>query len=442
MKQDTHTLLDQVDTLRVQWSDFALEPDARLLRWLVTQDEVAAVSALIELEDDEDGGELPDMFIVHDGPFENPYSYGYAILRTLRERFEASRKDIEEAGLCAGWEPPEAGLDDTDVMILCRGAESFQTKYQELVRTVTFFLRPKEVYDVERFQHWLLDFAKEAPATVRAIVIDDAAAPVARALEGDPVHVHSVPANLAGSDGDAPPAIDDSTPGGKLALAMESLASAAEQQDTILAVSSAEQALAICEENSWPHLKVPALFSLGSIYLAQQKPIEALPFFRDAEVSAGDAQKAEIAGDPAPRLMVTARMGTASVLYAAGAFEKASEHYQGTVPFADKTGDLSAELECWRMAAHCESQRGADPAAWRFGREALAVAERMEEKDREHSTLTYAGEALFELTKMRAFARERTELESKMIALTGRRDWKPSESGGVSPPMTQAEVPA
>ena len=80
----------RIDYLAGLWNEFAKDPEPRLLRWLVDDDGVRMVELLIEMQNEE-VGDIPDLFIRFDVPFTDSQSYPLELFKSLIEQYEESR---------------------------------------------------------------------------------------------------------------------------------------------------------------------------------------------------------------------------------------------------------------------------------------------------------------------------------------------------------------
>ena len=61
MIQPQNAIEQRLDILHDQWNEFAVISEARVLRWLVTDDEWRTVEAFLAVESDDQGGDTPDV---------------------------------------------------------------------------------------------------------------------------------------------------------------------------------------------------------------------------------------------------------------------------------------------------------------------------------------------------------------------------------------------
>ena len=69
MSPPTNPIVQRLEQLTGQWSDFAGQPEARVLCWLLEPDEVAMVNAFVAVEDDDSAGQTEDLFVPLAAPF-------------------------------------------------------------------------------------------------------------------------------------------------------------------------------------------------------------------------------------------------------------------------------------------------------------------------------------------------------------------------------------
>ncbi len=413
--------------LREQYLAFADDGEARLLRWRLTQDEAPMIDAFVQVEARE--GITEDVILILEHPFTSGTAHGHALVAELAHRYDLLRESLQDAGVAdASWRPPRSQPSSpipSDVAHLRDTTASFHEHHQPLLRHLSLILRPSSVADGTAYTAWLsqASAALEDPS-VRLLVLEPAqddlfagVGPAARVREqvadlDMPAAMHEI--NEAGG-------LD--SPQGKFRQAYLQMGDAVAAHDLPLATRHAQAAVQIAQAQSWPHLVVATHYTLGASHLGEGDHPAAMQAFRRSEA---DAEQAEAGGaEWAPQLILQSRLAQGSVCVAAQSWPLGAETY-GTraLPVAQSMQDLRMQIECLRMAAYCNEQRGDPDAAWDQSVEALGVGAQMPESDRSTTTLAYVGEAMLRLCQHRSFRGREPAVESKMKALLG-PDWRP-----------------
>ncbi len=413
----------RLDLLQDQWTEFAVDPEARVLRWVVTADEVCIVEALWAKESDDRAAETPDLFLRLQTPFEDPEGHGLALRRDFLEELAKAQEALGEESLGPRWSCPAPLLGASDVQTLVATLEAFRAAHSSDETLVGVWLDAERVGDAEKYVLWLQRLAQAAGAGCRFVILDD---PQHSALEPlastEPARVRTAIADL-----EVPAAMEEisqaaglETPGGRYRHLLAQLGVAAKSQGRATAL--ADRASALAGEQGWPALAAAAHLALGGV-LATSRPQEALTRCGLAEALAGKAQEG---GDPqGVAVRLHARLMSGSLLIATGAFDEAAIWYQETVPFAEAAKDALAVLDCWRLASYGHEQNGAHVEAWEAGLVGFRGGRGLEPESRKSSTLPYLAEALMRLTRQRALKCHAAAMEEQIVATLG-RDWRPA----------------
>jgi hypothetical protein len=424
----------RIEVLRDQLRAFTAIPEARLLCWLVSADEIPMVDAFVELESDEHAGELPALFVRFEQPFDDPRGYSLALRAAFLEHYEESREGLGAEDIDDAWVCPAAGGATSDLDALVRCLCSFCAQYETLVEHLILVLRPSHIEDAGAFQRWLEDAVRGvSPTRIRFVVLDHRDAPaLAGLVKRDPARVAAMTPAL-----DMPAAFEElsaaagrlDTPGGMFRHLFVQLSRAAAKGDMPSAESLGARAIEAAEKSGWHHLAAVVHFALGSTLLTRGEYPEAILRYRQADSSAEAAARA---GEPsAPKIRLNARMAIGAALLSAGAFDEAADVYEATAPLAEAQGDKLLQMECWRMAGYSHERAGARERAKAAGEQALRVGEAMSGEERARSTLAYAGEGL--LRAARLALGDRKAVEARMVDLLG-PDWRPAAKSEVQRP--------
>lgn len=395
---------ERADELHDQWTAFALLPDARILRWIITAEEWPMLEAFLSRESDDRAGETPDLFLRFSESFVDLTSYGSALLASLERQFDESLPELADDGLDTAWRPPTQPPGTHSLLALLDACTSFQAHYSDLVERLVLVLTPVEVNDYVAWQRWLQAAAERLPEPVRIMVPDSASTPTLGWLaEAEPKLVHSRTADL---EMDA--AIQEfvrseggSGPDGQFRVQFVRFSAALGKGRLTEAEAAARGALAITHEHGWPHLGVAVHLAMGSGLIGAKRTADALERFREAErVSCELEQSSELGGaELGTQLRLQARLGAAAAQLSAGDWPSAGHLYQEAVPLAEAAAAPLMVLECCRMAAYCSEQTGDRENAWHLGLRALAAAAAIEPRQRVNSTLLAAADGLRRLSK-------------------------------------------
>jgi hypothetical protein len=396
------------DWLHDQWVSFAENPDARVLCWLLEEDELELVGAFVAAESDDQIGELPDLFLRLGSPFEQEASYGFALREELwRMSQELRAADDAELAALTSWQLPPRAPGDDDRAALLAACSSFHDHYC-LPGQLALFLNPSQVSDPAAFARWLLALAQDAPAEVRFIVLDAVREPELNALcAAGEKRVVAQPAQL-----DMPRALADvsrnagglDTPGGLFRQLFVAFSSALGRQQLTQAEQLGERALAIAGSQGWHALSLPIHMAMATAYSGAGRSAAAHARYLAAQQA---AREGEQAGDPTcAKLRVQARMAQGSLYIADGEHEQAAELYEQTAPEALALGDARMVIDCLRLAAFSREQAGDLRAALRHGVAATHYARSLGLETRKTSTLPFVGEAMKRLAKKSALRAE------------------------------------
>ncbi|HYO65174.1 MAG TPA: hypothetical protein VEU33_03750 [Archangium sp.] len=416
------------ELLHDQWTEFAQQSEARLMRWVVAPDEVRMVEAFLRKEEDERTGECPDLFLRFDEPFEDAGRYGHSLREALVKRVEESRAGLEKEG--AVWECPPVAERDTGLESFLRACGSLRHHYEGVCEHLVAVLVPTQVVEANAWRKWLVGAVEQAQGPhVRLVVLDDARTldlePLAKKLPGKVVTVAARLDMARAMEELSQEAGHLDTPGGRFRDVLVRMSTAATKGDVGKVERLGEQAVALAREQGWHSLTVAAHFVVGGALLSAQRPQEALAHYQKAEDAAARAQGQ---GDTqGASLRLKSRMALGCVQVTMEQYPRAAVLYEETAPLACELKDALMELECWRMASWCWEMGKEWKKAWACGRRAWEVGLGMEALTREGSTLPFLGEALVRLSQQLQGESTARQMESEVVSVLG-ENWRPKAS--------------
>ena len=184
MMAEGNPITDRLEILTEHWLDFTGQDVARMVRWVVPASDMQMVETFLAYEQGETG-ELPDLFLRFEAPFEEPGSYGFTLCRALDEQiaaaFEAERAATHGAAEPeeARWRVPPIEENGDDCQALGQALASLQSHYADVMEHAAAVLSPSHAPDVLAWQAWLLRLLNvQLPPTVRFLVLDRAEAPL------------------------------------------------------------------------------------------------------------------------------------------------------------------------------------------------------------------------------------------------------------------------
>jgi hypothetical protein len=435
----------RLDQLADQWNDFAADPAARLLRWVVRDDEYRVLEAFVHCEQDEAAGRLPDLFLRFDEPFEDVDRYGAILREALAVGYEAAREEMREeegesaepagdgsgagegerpdttGGLTLDWRPPPPSGRHS-LLDLVDACASLRAHHADRVEKLALVLTPETVADEGEWARWLHALVERIPEPVRAVVVESADDPGLEALaEALPERVRTVVAELdmPGAMMELARAGGTADPGGRFRVLFAALGQALSAGELSKAREHANRALALTAGNGWTHLGAAVHIALAGGYLSGGDHREAVRTYAEADAAGRELEEA--GEEVGSELRVQAGMGAGAAFLAAGDAASAARAYQATSVHAERAGNTVMLLECRRMAAYCHEQLGAVERSWEEGFRALDVAEALPAEERAASTIPFVAEGLLRLAADAPL--QRRAVEERMVALLG-PDWR------------------
>ncbi len=423
----------RIDEIAGLWNEFAADPAPRMLRWLCDADVARMVEVFLEVQNEEIG-DLPDLFIRFDLPFESPKGHGLALLAALREKYDEVREALAEEGIASDWSCPVSRREESNIAAFVGACASLRGHYEAIMENLVIVLTPATVADLAEWRGWLLALARsDAPATVRFMVIDDEEAPILDSIcEAEPKRIVTVTPDL-----DMPGAMEElarsggAGPGAAFRRHFVALSNAAAAGDMARATRSGAAALSIASEHDWPQMQVVIHMALGGAFLSAGRTTESLTSYRAAQGVAASA--AEEGDPPGTKLRFQGLLAEGAALVGDGRYAEAAVAYEAAAPMAAEQQDHLMAMEGWRMAAYSHEMAKQVEPAWRCGELALASAAHLDEAGRANSTLPYVGQGLLRLAHHRAFSSKADSVRRRMADLAG-PDWeKKVSTGSVTP---------
>jgi tetratricopeptide (TPR) repeat protein len=421
---DPNPIVERLARLYRQWETFATDPAATSLRWLFRADELRMFEAFLAIEDDE-GGELPAMFVVLDAPFRSA-GYGDDLKRQLEHYFQGLGEQMRALGH-EPWRNPSAARTRSDVGSLMEFCSGSVWQLGDELEQLVLVLWPRSVEDVDAFAAWLTRAIRVVPERVRLVVLDRVEAPQLEALsEAAPSGLRTVTAQLdmGGAIMQISEAVSHTdSPGGRIRREHLAMSHALSRGDTAAACEHASRAEGIARDAGLPHLEVAAPLSLAAGLFAASDIDAALREYGRAD-QLTEATLSNPGNDWAGGLRLQARLGQAASLVAMGAWEHAAERYVGAASLARDLSDQPAQFEAQRMAAAAYEHAGLPDDAWTHGLAALELATQLDSGSLTRSTARWLGELLFRLSaRGTAHEHERRALARRLDHLLG-GDWR------------------
>jgi hypothetical protein len=414
----------RIDDMVAMWNEFADNDQARLCRWLVQQDELDMVDVFVESQNSE-AGEIPDLIVRFETPFQSPNQYGFALAASLHEQYEKDREGMKEEGIPSDWVCDKSRPGETDIAAFVRTCESLRTYYDYIEGHFVAYLVHSEISDMSSWIAWLLRLIQsELPSHMRMMVVDLETAPVFDKLcEAQPIRAVTVEPQLdmPGAMQELARAGNPAEPGVGFRKQFVALTNAAGKGDLDKVRRAGRAALAIATEQGWPQMKVVAHMAMGAAFLGAGKMADALQSYRSAGQVSSAAKED---GDPAgSKLEVQSGMAEGAALIADKDYAEAAKAYRRTAPLAAAAEDHLSAMECWRMAEYCHENLKEFPEAWSCGCAALESAKLLDEEMRLNTTVPYVGQAMLRITKHRQYRDQEQAVRQRMVELVG-EDWE------------------
>jgi hypothetical protein len=410
----------RLDELGARWTAFTANPRARLLRWVAGREDARMAHVFVEVQNEEIG-EMPDLFVRLEPAFEDAASYGPALAAALREQYDETREGLAAEGIAAEWTPP----DPPGPHPFAAAASSLHEYHAELMDHLAIVLAPEAVSDAAAWQGWILGALPHLPEGVRILVVDAAEQPALEGLAEDRERVVSEPLalDMDGAMRQLARGSGGNDPGDRFRRAFVNVAQASGRGDMKSATRDGRVALSIAERMGWSDMQVAVHAALGAGFLASGRLDDALASYRRGRTVSEGALGRDEPG--AAKLLVQARMSEAGALVSDGRHAEAAPLYAETAPVAERAEDPLMTMESWRMAAVCHDRAGAADEAWRCAEAAVKVGEGMEPDARQASTLPHAGALLLRLAEARGA--DPAPARARMEALLG-PEWEPADA--------------
>jgi tetratricopeptide (TPR) repeat protein len=438
MDTSENPIAERLARLADEWDAFSGNPDARLLRWLFAPDEMSMLDTFIAFESSEHG-ELSDLFIRFTTPFTRPHDHGARLVEELKAWWGAGGDQNDESQTPEPQEPlppwncPDRLSNENDYAWFVRALESLHPLAPAgAVERIVAIFTPESVSDFVLYRKWLYDAVKNGmPASVRFALIDNAAQPnhdeLCAAL---PREALSTPADLDMDGALCELAAEGEGPGVDYRKNYVAAATSLNKKDIATAEQHVQNAVAIAEQNDWPHLACVAWALLACGHQGLQQFDEAIDRFHRALEA---AQRAIDIKEPSgPKIQLQALFGEAGAFFQAKRYGEAAALYEQAGNEAQALGEKTMALDGFRMASFCHEQDKEFDEAWRTGETALTAGENIDEKERSSSSLPWLGQALMRVTKKWSLRKYRDEVDERMTALLGQGWLEALEQGGRS----------
>jgi hypothetical protein len=418
--QDDNPIAARIDRLQDQWTLFVRDADARVLRWVLDEDELPLVEGFFIRESHPDASKTPDLFWTSGAPFRDAGHHGADLRQELCATYESARAALAEAGVQPMWAPAPVRREASDVDVWLEALGSFRGAHPG-VEVLAVCLRPTESGSAAAYLSWLGELARAAPRELRFVLLDTSEA---RAFEplaaAEPKRVRTQRAHL-----DVPGALEEVSaaagnldePGGQFRHLYVQMSAAAKGGDLGTAEALGARALAISEAQQWFSLSCAVHFLQGSFLLRAGRHVDAVRRFFLADAAGA---RADDRGDlQGKRLRVQARLSAGSALLAAEDFPRSALVFTEAAPFAVAAQDPRAELDCWRLASYAHARVGDADKTWKAGRAALEVGRAMDDETRKTSTLKNLGQSLAFWAKEQGLPEVESTVERELEAMLG-----------------------
>lgn len=421
----------RLDQLTDLWISFTDDPEARLLRWMVDADNKQMIEAFLAYQQEETG-DLPDLFVRFEAAFEEPSTYGHELLDLLSQGYAESQEELNEADIDTGWSCPEPKPGESDCAAFVRACGSLYEHYSDLMDYLAIVLTPSEVADEDAWQAWLLRLIQQSiPGQVRFLVLDSAQAPTLGPLsEMEPtlITTNRPELNMAGAMEEIAQSASDGSSEGRFREFLTSINKAAQEGDVDRVEELAGTAVGLARDEEWWDMEGIVRMIVGGVQLSDDNPRRALKNYRKGgEV----AKKLEEDHPSRTMLRLQSILAEGSVLFQMEEYTKAAEVYEGAAPLAAEADNDYLKIEAWRMAGTCHEKSDQVADAWRCQGKALDAGEALDEDERLNSTLPHVGASLLSLTGHRMYRDQRPAVEQRLESLFG-EDWKDHLPGEVA----------
>lgn len=432
---DAHApIRSRLERLERALREFLADPRARIVCWQLAEDEPRMFEAFIRSRTE--AAEPSYVLLECNAPFTARATHGISLVQALLNSERERADELAADGVYdAPWQAPAAparserqrGEPPPDQLHLIAALASLKERHCSPGQQLLISLLPEDVVSAESYARWLSELA---------FLLSDAdiRVSVTCALERSfgPVLARAHPGRiwLERAALDMPAALEElnrastdyAEPPGRYRQHLLQANRSIAEGELAAARSGCEQAAGIAREQGWSHLEFAAHQMLGAAALAFGDLPAAFASFEEAErATHHDIRFGATWLSP---LLLQARLSKGVVAITGSVWQLGAKIFMDqALPVARALSDAKSELECRRLAAHCEEHAKNEGRAREHLIAALAVAERVPALERRQTTLPFVGRALLHLARGVGRRSERAQLNQKMTQLLG-EDWE------------------
>lgn len=421
-KEPPNPIMHRLNRLESLWRQFMTRPEARICRWLISEDEMRMIYGFVEYSYTTES-EVDESIINFQTAFTSKQSYSKDLVQDLWRLCQQDQPEMAENDLILSWKPREFSPYEKNAAagFLSNFAEFGQQLKAQSIAVA--FLDPND--KIKDFEKWLGDALQAGiPDTMRIMVIDLEQYSFFENLSKlfpEKITTLQPKLDMMGAMKQLASAGNPTDPAVQFRRAFLDLSQAVSKLDIDLVKKAMNSPLQIATENNWPHLQASVYALAASAYSGNKRYDEALQQYQQSQqigitmLAKGDALGATIA--------MQALFHKGAMFVAKKDFQTGAKTYGEAAIMAQHTGDPSFIMEARRMQCFCSTHAGDGQNAWTVGWQGLDAAEKIDPAVRANSTLPFLGKSLLDLANRLGKKAEYPVLLEKMQALAG-TDWE------------------
>lgn len=407
---NANPIQQELEKLDEQWEDFT-SSKLPLFRWYFSPDDIQLGLTFVKVKERLDE-KNPELFIHLHSEFDEPDSFGRALAEEMNQMIEDGIIDagLEEAQdnvpptTIHQWAKPSLTDCTSGFNCIFRSCTQALASFGDYVHNLVLVITPARIKHHQQYTQWWSECCDiharyHWPQNLKLVVFDtDKNSALAALAQAQPTHIYTIaaPVDMNAAIQAVLREVDDGSPNAKFRQHTVDLQNAVGKQDKAAIASLAAAAITLAEQHHWLDMWAVTLLTRAAGYLSLQDYDLALQDYRAAQHISAQGEKEDVPGCNKLHLQSIICEGTC--LFSAERFHEAATAYAKGAQLAEQQNDFMLTLEGWRMASFSMERIKEKKPAWDFAIKAVEAGRKMDEAQRQQSTLPFLGQALLRLS--------------------------------------------